>query len=299
MAIVRKITPNKRKTPFENTWPAFWFDKVPGNAIYTPFQVTGDSQPGFHVADSWRFIPDINYEFSSYTSDDTETFYQAGSWTDRDSGTFELGSFKIPYDLIIPDTDGIDTPNNPAIILNRSTGDVKYVNAFCRSVAGGPFYGYEAKIDDIAVPGNHGGSYLAGGYITLRKLTVGINHGIALNVQASKYLSSDGTGFVSPALHADDGYDDPMDFNYYGGNITTIKMGSRFAIPPGVTSGDLGISTPAGLVLFNAAQTYGFYIVDNTGWDNLALNCTEDAESALNACQADQALILAAVELVS
>lgn len=299
MSTIRAITTNKRKTPFQNAWPSFWFDKIRGDATFTSFQVSGDSQSGINVADEWRFSVDVNYHVSAYASDATENVYEPGAWDNRDSGTTLLTTFKIPNDFTLPDASPGTTPNNPTIVLNRSTGDVLYLNACARPTAGGDIWGYIATIASVPVASTHGGSYLSGGEITMRELDTAINHALAINVYALKYLNNADGGFVSPALHADTGFDDSMSSNYYGGDVAALKMGSRLGIPPGVTAGSLSVSSAAGVAIFTALQTYGAYIVDNTGWDNVAINALEEAQTAIEAIKAELRAMCSALQLVS
>jgi hypothetical protein len=50
--------------------------------------------------------------------------------------------------------------------------------------------------------------------------------------------------------------------NNYSG--TLIPFGALLVIPPSTTNSDLGIKTPLGAAIANAARTYGAYVVDST-----------------------------------
>lgn len=287
------------RASFYKTWDAFWFKTIPADATFQSFQVAGDSSPGIHTAgDLWRVTQDINYQILTSNSDPVRTIYEPGAWDNRDSGTNPIGSTHIPDSFTLADASPGDTPNNPTTILNRDSGVAVYLNACARPSSGGSVWGYIATISSVPIASTHGGAYLAGGEVTLRELETVIPHAIAINIWAAKYLSNTGGGFVAPARHADTGYDDPFSGNYYGGNITTIKMGSRFGIPAGVSAGSLGVSSVHGLALYTAFRTYGAYVVDNTGWDAIAINCTPDANSALSAIQSEIAAIFGALQLV-
>jgi hypothetical protein len=295
---------------FTDYWTDGFLDPIPGDATFSTFQVTGDSSPGFYVSDdsdlagglaeAWRATVDVNYQVVSQDLDPTENVYEPGSFDDRDSGTTLLTTFKIPNDFILPDVTPPETPNNPTIIVNADTSTALYLNAACRPSLGGDIWGYIASIGGVPVPSTHGGSYIAGGEITLSELNSTINHALAINVWAAKYLSNDGTGFVAPALAADFGYDDPMSFNYYGGNDIRLKMGTWVGIPPGVTAASLGLTTVYGERLLAALKTHGGRIVDNTAWDSVAINATPDCLAILGtwAVQQDVIRLFSAMQLV-
>ena len=178
--------------------------------------------------------------------------------------------------------------------MNTSTNGGFYLNGTARPIAGGPIWGWIA-----GQPSTHGGSGTAGGEVTLAELQSNtVNHALAINVWGQKYLSHSGSGYVSPATHADGGYNDPSSGNYYNGPISNLVMGSRLGIPSSVTASSLGITSATGIALFNAVKTYGAYVVDNTAWDCLAINATPDAVSAISSSQSDVYKIFAAMKIV-
>jgi hypothetical protein len=126
-----------------------------------------------------------------------------------------------------------------------------------------------------------------------------IPHALALNIWGEKYLSSAGVGFVAPANKADTEYDNPAHEDYYGGNVAALVMGTKLGIPPDVTAASLGITSPAAVAVFNAFQTYGAFIVDNTRIDAISINCDADAAVTLEAVQSQLAAIYQALEIVS
>jgi hypothetical protein len=112
--------------------------------------------------------------------------------------------------------------------------------------------------------GNYGrGSGLPplGGLIRLGELNAGINHAVSIAMISSRFSSAN--HFRWPAASADSyaefGYNGP-DPNY--------TIGTLLAIPKTVDLNSLTWNTNQGLILAQAAQAYGFYIVDssvNTG----------------------------------
>ena len=276
---------------FEGTW-SYWSSSVPSDTHYTPFQVTGDSSPGFHS--DFGVYMDVSYQVNCHNSDPLVDVIQAGSWDNRSSGTQKVGSFHIPQNFILPDATDDDTPNFPAIFANLDTGEDLYLNAACRPVAGGPLYGYLALPD-----ATHGGSGTIGGEITAADLGANVlDHALAIEVWGAKYLSQSNGGYIAPATHADDGFNDPNSGNFYGGNIDALKIGARLAIPPSVTPESIGVTSPLGLVLFNGLVKFGAYIVDNTAWDAISLCCTADVEDQLMAIKSEIDNMFAALQII-
>lgn len=277
---------------FIETWDqVFRLPLYDGHTLST-FQVAGDSSPGLYAND---YTVDVNYDVTTSNADAVEDIKEPFAFDDRSSGTFVLTTFRVPNGFILPDVTPPITPNNPAITLNTTLRQALYTNATCRPVAGGDMWGYIANRRST-----HGGSYIAGGALTAAKLNSTIDHALLINLWGEKYLSEDGTGFVFPAHVADTGYDDPMSFNYYGGNDTRIKMGSRFAIDPSETPVSLGLTTSEGAALLLCLQKYGAYVCDNTAEDVIAINATEDCVTALTSSpvKADLAILYENMQLV-
>ena len=225
-----------------------------------------------------------------------------GSFSNRDTGTTLIKTINFPNAFTLADVDGgPDTPNNPTLVVNFDTGEATGLNAACRPSAGGDVWGYIASLESVEIVSTHGGSYIAGGDITLDELESTIDHALAINVHALKYLSNDGTGFVSPARAADAGYNDSEAFDYYGGNDTRLKMGSHFGIPSGVTAASLGLVTAAGEVILAALETYGAYVVDNSAWDSISINATADCQATIETWEVRQDILrmMAAMQLVT
>lgn len=276
---------------FQSLWGAFWFTPISSAASYQPFKLGGDSSSGFHAT---YFRLDPNYQVPVDYSMPVVDIYIPGSWNDRDSGKVLQARTNFPTNFVLPDATATDSPNNPTIIYNVGNSSALLLNAMVRPVSGGAIWGYIAS-----KPCTHAGSGLTGGYISLAELSNGsIPHAIGINVWAKKYLSQYGGGFVFPADRADTGYNDPSSGNYYGGSLSSLRMGSRLAIPPSLSASQLGISSKEGLALFEAMQTYGVYIVDNSAWDALYLQSTPDAESLLAQRQSEIFKLFAALQIV-
>ena len=115
-------------------------------------------------------------------------------------------------------------------------------------------------------PRAYGGSSM-GGLIRQYDVDQGvIRHGLALalenNQLFARVVNKSCVGFVWPACDQDNNACSSS--TPYGG---LNPIGTLAAIPPGVTPQSIGISSPAGLMLFHAAQDYGVYVVDRAGAD--------------------------------
>lgn len=277
---------------FYDLWGSHWFNTVSTGATLTPFQVSGDLSPGFHAG---TYYSDINYEVTATNSDPSRTLYVPDTWDDRDSGTTPQGTIHVPASFVLPDASPGDTPNNPTIILNTDTYAATFLNACARPSGTGNIWGYQSTPNMT-----HNGSGLIGGQVKQTELDAGlVAHAIGINVWGETYLSNDGTGYVSPATKADSNFDVVDDANYYGGNLTTLKMGTRLAIPSSVSAASLGVTTPAALTVYRALVDYGAYIVDNTAWDAVSLQTDANAATTLNALSTEILALFGAMRIVS
>lgn len=283
---------------FQSYYDAFWRIPIPSNATFSTFQMGGDSSTGFHISNSFDVYNDVCYRFTTNNSDPVRNLYvpstpNSGNGYTRTNSTTVNGpgpsTFHIPDSLFVADSNSVDTPNNPTIILNTDTKQALYLNLCARPTAGGPIYGYTASRNST-----HGGSYISGGEVTLAELNSTINHAVGIAVYAAKYLSPNGTGFVPPAFTADSGY-----AGFYGGTNVNLKMGTRLGIPSGTTAGSLGVSSANGLALFAAFKTYGAYIVDDTFWDAIYIEGTSDASSAIAAIKTEILAMFAALQIIT
>lgn len=279
------------KTQYD-TWDSFWFARIATAATYTPFRVTGDTSTGF----SATFLGmDYNYYVEATNADPVRNLYVPTSFSDRATGTTLQGTLHVPASFTLPDASVGNTPNNPTILHNTDTGACTYLNACARPSGTGNIWGYQSSPDRT-----HGGSGTSGGEITATELTNGrINHALGVNVWGQRYLSSNGAGYVSPATKADTNYNVPGDSNYYGGNLTTIKMGTRLAIPSSVSAASLGVTSTAGVAVYNALVEFGAYIVDNTAFDSIAFQADATAGVTLSALSAEMRALFSAMQLVS
>jgi len=289
------LTYNVGTLPTQYTaWDPAFFLPIPAGSTYTSFQLGGDSTPGIHAGNT--AVPDQNYFVYTTNSDPVRSVWIPGSGT-RISGTVAAPtpSFHMPNSLTIPD----DGSNSPTTIMNTDVNQTLWLNSTARPTAGTDIFGYIASKGNSPIGSTHGGSYTAGGYITMSELNNGvIAHALALNVYAEKYLHKSGGGFTMPAWVADASY-----LSIYTGNTTQplLVMGAHLAIPTATTAASLGITSAYGLAIFNALQKYGAYVVDDTFWDAYALAALSDAYTALQgATQVTEiASMMAALQIVT
>lgn len=188
--------------------------------------------------------------------------------------------------LHIPDISGNDTPNSPAAIL-RADGQTIDQTQPIVSCAGDTEYasGYTWAPVDIygdGITGAHGGSGLSalGGTIRLGELdqsTDVIRHALKIELPADLDFSCSGGCYRWPATNSDCGTSSSC--SDYTGSNAQVKPGALLAILPSANC-DTGLSlvtTPA-KILCHAMQTYGAYIVDNTGWNVLSFNVEHSQE---------------------
>ena len=153
----------------------------------------------------------------------------------------------------------------------------------------------------ISSPGHHdgvraGGTSLLGGLVTKQDLdTLNVDHAIALGLPTSMLkASSDPTKqYVWPAASADSGGS-----SVYTG---TIPMGALFAIPKTVDLSKAGITTPEGMALAKAYQTYGGYVSDTTDSRsvNLAFLETGASQHQVDNLRTDMTAIRNLLQLVT
>lgn len=274
-------------TPFKNTsatqpksrnpllWP-FSTDSVWNTPIGSKAQYVDAKIQSAKVISS-----DVDHFFALDSNDPKRDVYKIGGWTNRSRGTRDQGfDLPIPDELIIPDTNSTETPNNSTAFLMPDGETLMQFNATTRSSVGGKLYGVKYPFGNLpnetltseGAIGGHGGSGLSsiGGTIRLGELTGDepIRHALKLNLWAKKYFSySDSTfggkGYRWPAIKAD-GY---ANASSYGGKVPALAMGSLLAIPPNATPESLGLKTEPAKKIFYALQDYGAYVVDDTAWD--------------------------------
>lgn len=135
---------------------------------------------------------------------------------------------------------------------------------------------------DAGIEGAHGGSGMSalGGSIRVGELEPGsvIHHAIKMNFfgQRNFYYGTDDTpGYRWPAPAADGGASES-----YGGTNPAFEMGALLALKPDFDVGSL--QTEPARIIARAAQDYGVYAVDDTGWDVFALLVEEGAQGSVS-----------------
>lgn len=272
-----------------------WFTAIAAGAspAYTNIHISGDpGTTGISASNSYGV--DDNFDVTTNNSDPTHDIITIGTWGHRSNGSGNLvtgthmpASFNKtntgPPTLIELDdpflNGSIGTPNNPTILYNSDMGGVIYMTGACRLSSTANIYAYTSPT------GTHGGSQLSGGEITQAELTAGvIKHAVGITLDAAKYMTTTGhgtgnvTGAFAPALAVDSYFP-----SNYGGTDTTFGMGSRLAIPAATTCSSLGAGTGDALTLCTEAKTYGFIVVDDSGWDEFGIEGNVDANVSLYA----------------
>ena len=181
----------------------------------------------------------------------------------------------MPSNFTVPSGPG--TPNHSCALLMSDGHTLHQSQPFSRCYAGQPAtsqYVYpNADIYGDGIPGAHGASGLSsiGGTIRMGEMMPGsgpIRHVLKVNVYANDdlhYCSSCG-GYRWPAWKADS-----YASSAYFGSVEACRMGSLLAIPSYVNINNMGLETTPGLVLAQAFQDYGAYIVDDTAWSVYAI----------------------------
>jgi chitodextrinase len=121
----------------------------------------------------------------------------------------------------------------------------------------------------------HGASRISafGGLIRKGELTSPesepIQHALKFTIRAQKYLCDcdliPHDPFVWPAQGRDGYACDDNAKNVYRGTNPYFLMGSLLALPPNLTKEDLNLTTLVARKIFDALQTYGGYVVEDTG----------------------------------
>ena len=255
-------------------WPfasnSIWNTPIGSDAVYVDARI----EP------ARTLTTDIDHFFALRETDPLQDVYVIGSWRDRTSGTVDEGfDLPIPDELLIPDANEVERPNNSAAFLMPDGETLVQFNALTRDSVGDRIYGIEypfgntpdETLDSLGILGGHGGSGLSsiGGTIRLGELTNDepIRHALKINIWAERYLSytegfEGGLGYRWPAIKAD-----RYASSTYAGQIPALQMGSLLAIPPDVTPESLGITTKPALKMFYALQDYGAYTADDPNRD--------------------------------
>ncbi|KAF0129465.1 MAG: hypothetical protein FD155_2388 [Bacteroidetes bacterium] len=269
-------TANAQRDPIK--WPfdkySIWNVPIHNNAVYVASGLTQVNSNSFNVDEEVVIMRPIEPLMK------VETNYADWSGGDRcpDQGP-TMFSAPIPANYIYDNSvwQG-STPNAGAAILNEDGNRIMQTQPFakCDTTYATSHYLWDENVCLLkgeCIYGAHGGSALSsiGGTIRVGEFTSGaINHVLKINVWGKHFLSSSGNGYRWPSNHADGGYHQPNSFNYYGGSVPQMVMGSLLAIHKNIDINLLGLETAPGLIIAKTMQDYGAYIVDNTGWNNFA-----------------------------
>lgn len=101
-----------------------------------------------------------------------------------------------------------------------------------------------------------------GGVILQGEISSGISHAVAVTLPQTRFSKT--KNYIWPASSADSIASNP-DYGYQGPN-TAYTMGTLLAIPKSTDISSLGLSTLQARVLASAAQNYGWYIADASGY---------------------------------
>jgi hypothetical protein len=253
--------------PFAPT--SIWNMPVGAGAIYVPSGI----QPSYFLETDDEIL------VVTAATDPAQPVFAPGAWgPGRCTGAEPLGTVIVPDALIVPDAVNTNTPNNASAFLMPDGRTLVQLEPLARCAPGGTVYGWMWPNVDLmgdGILGSHGGSSLSaiGGSIRIGELLgdAPIPHALKIELWAHLYYfySAQRPGFRWPASTADSGAG-----TFYGGTNPQLMMGSLLAIPPGITAQSLSITTPVGMKIFTALQTYGAYVVDDTAWNATAL-CAE------------------------
>ncbi len=271
IALVRLSGATESRDPW--FWPfstdSIWNMPIGSKAVFIPAGLTRSKQVGI---DHERFV-------KLGKQDSVRQIYAPSGWQTRWPGdrTRSLGSMPVPDTFVVPDARQGYTPNECCAFLMPDGHTLLQLEPTCRVEKGGAIVGYPREPQDLfgtGIFGTHWGSGLStlGGSIRLGELTSRepIHHAIKLNVWGERlFYSKDAKGYRWPA----DRHDSAAAQSYHGKN-PKLQMGTLLALPGGLTSQKLGLTTEVGKKLFQAFQDYGAYITDDSGWDDYDL-CAE------------------------
>ena len=268
---------DKHLQPF--SCDSIWNMPIGTNAKYIPAEV---KPAGF-------INSDVDYYIVTSEQDPFVPWYNPDSWLKgrcSNLGKGRNGYLRIPENLIVPDAEEVETPNNPAAFLQPDGQTLIQMSPLARCETGGIVFGYPTpgyshyheNIYGSGITGGHAGSGLSsiGGTVRLGELISPqpIRHALKLEIYANKYLYNHPPGYRWPAVKADVyAYNNYYNNGkmQYGGSNPALVMGSLLAIPPQVKIEDLKLKTFPGRKLFFTLQNYGGYIVDDTLWDAHAI----------------------------
>ena len=264
-------------------WPfaqnSIWNMPIGSKAVYVPAKIEKSTQAGM--------TNDEDYIVMTPDEPLVDIYENYAGW-DKNKSRCEiqgklLFSAPIPKSFIVSPTtwDGL-TPNAGLAVLMSDKKTIRQTQpfAFCDPTKGATSQ-YVFADQDIygqGIIGGHGGSGLSniGGALRLGELTPtsgAIRQAMKVNLFGRKniYYDSKTNGFRWPAVQAD-GY---AADNYYKDRTLAIvkacRMGALLALPAKMNLDSLGFETQPALILAEAFQNYGAYIVDDTGWNVYAI----------------------------
>lgn len=267
---------DKFKQPFSPSSP--WNMPIGTGATYTSATLAVPQQ-GF-VDEEYLFLD------TTVTPHDIKVSTCAGDsscWdgTTRcdDTGANLLTAALIPAGFTVPDEDSVNRPNNMATII-RSDGRTLDQTQPLTDCNGNTKYtsGYTWPAVDIyglGITGAHGGSGLSaiGGTIRLGEWVSGgaIKHAVKIDLPSSLDFSCSGGCYRWPATNSDCGTSSSC--SDYTGSNAQVKPGALLAILPSADcDAGLALVTEAAKIMCHAMQTYGAYVVDNSGWNVMSFN---------------------------
>ena len=213
-----------------------------------------------------------------------DIYYSDAKWNKNKSRCIPTGSklmtVPIPNDFVVnPSTWEGTTPNAGLAVLMTDNFTIKQTQPFARCEKGGNATSAFSKVPDQNLYGDgiygvHGGSGLSaiGGTLRVGELTrksAPIRHVLKVNLYAAKnlYYDSINRGCCWPALRADNYAAKVYSSKRTSDIVKECRMGALLAIPPTITISSLNIETEPGLILAQAMQDFGAYVVDDTAWD--------------------------------
>jgi len=162
--------------------------------------------------------------------------------------------------------------NGNVVIIDLNTGLADEIDGAWREPGGDVLILFDnPKIHNIDLINGNGipgvlaaaGFDLLSGIIRPGEINEGINHALRINLPSLRF--SNNPCFVSPAVNCDS-FADNLTQGYLGSN-PSYTMGALLAIPPDVDIDSIAWETPQGKIIATAAQEYGMYIGDASGFD--------------------------------
>lgn len=269
-------TRDKRKRPFnENT--AHSNLAIGAGASYSPAGITIETVYGY---DTFLYSNTIIWQ-PDETAPSLNVEYNAAAWGGGDRCTDDgatLQTVRCPSTFVVGGAPGT-YDNNTAAFLDADGITLKQNQPFTRCVAGS-FATTNVVFSDESIygagqTGAHGGSNIGVGVAILPgEFSAGyIHHEMGILLRESRYYYRDA---VTPAnmhrwpatTHDNYALNDPSTGNPpgYGGSNSQIKPGALLALSTSFNVA--GLATIPGRIIGQAAQDYGFRIVDGVGRTN-------------------------------